>query len=240
LLEINPNLVRGFQQTAFRLRATAETWEEKLRFIFHHYIESTSQYLAIDVALLDMPYALVYLSELLAEYSFSLQQLKSFDFGRVGAQLFSSSHVLTVDRNRILLNKNTEGVDYKYFPLRFRFEDGIVNTPFGAVSFDFVKPEEVRFGGSPKVAFIACESLKEPFEIDLWQQGDKMQPLGMKGKKKISDILINQKVPLQEKKQVMLLKSAGEIVWVIGRQLSDLFKVKKDSTKILRIVYEDS
>jgi tRNA(Ile)-lysidine synthase len=62
----------------------------------------------------------------------------------------------------------------------------------------------------------------------------------MRGKKKISDILIDQKVPLSRKKQILVLKSGGEIVWVIGYKFSELFKVKNDSSRILKIEYENS
>ncbi len=100
-----------------------------------------------------------------------------------------------------------------------------------------VEKEELKFESNQNVALIDLDSLNKPLEIDLWQEGSKIQPLGMKGKKKISDILIDQKISLPKKKRVMVLKAGGEIVWLIGHKFSDLFKVKNNTTNIIRIEY---
>ncbi|RUA29828.1 MAG: tRNA(Ile)-lysidine synthetase, partial [Bacteroidetes bacterium] len=113
-------------------------------------------------------------------------------------------------------------------------------TPYGNLNFRFIEKAALKFENNQNVAFIDYESLKEPLLIDLWQDGDKIQPLGMSGKKKISDILIDQKVSLPDKKRVMILKSGGENVWLIGHKFSDSFKIKEDTIKILRIEYENS
>ncbi|MEJ7664583.1 MAG: tRNA lysidine(34) synthetase TilS [Hymenobacter sp.] len=53
-------------------------------------------------------------------------------------------------------------------------------------------------------------------------------PLGMKGKKHLSDFLIDQKVPLNLKDDVRVLTSAdGKICWVVGFRVDDRFKVER-------------
>jgi len=54
----------------------------------------------------------------------------------------------------------------------------------------------------------------------------------MNKKKLISDFLIDQKVPLNLKKEVYLLTSNGSIVWVIGFRIDDRFKVTDKTAKI--------
>jgi tRNA(Ile)-lysidine synthase len=54
----------------------------------------------------------------------------------------------------------------------------------------------------------------------------------MRGQKKISDILIDTKVPLHEKENAYVLESNGEIVWLIGRVISNDFKIS-DKTKMV-------
>ncbi|MGM0579160.1 MAG: tRNA lysidine(34) synthetase TilS [Bacteroidota bacterium] len=240
MLELNPNLISGFQQTALRLRATEEAWNEKLQEVSANYFQFKTQHIEIDKSLLENPHTIVYLSELLSDYGFTLSQLKSFDFNRTGAQLLSSSYILSIDRNKILINELSDQHIIKFFPKQIGIDENSIKTPFGNLNFEFIKKEELKFENNHNVAFIDYERLKEPLEIDLWNAGDKIQPIGMQGKKKISDILIDQKVPLPQKKRVMVLKSGGEIVWVIGYKFSDSFKVKEDTTKILRIEYENS
>lgn len=240
MMDINPSILSGFQQTALRLRATESAWNEKLNHISEIFFQFKNQDLEIDKSLLKEKYSIIYLSELLGDYGFSLSQLQSFDFSRTGAQLFSSAYVLSVDRKKILLNKlNSENI-VEFFPYQLEIAEIPIITPIGNFKMEFITKEEVKFENNQNIAFIDFESLKGPLEIDLWQEGDKIQPLGMKGKKKISDILIDQKVPLPQKKHVMVLKSDEEIVWLIGYKFSDLFKVKKDTNKILKIEYENS
>ena len=57
----------------------------------------------------------------------------------------------------------------------------------------------------------------------------------MKGKKLISDILIDKKVEMSDKSEVYVMLSAGEICWLIGYQISDDFKVKESDQKVLAI-----
>lgn len=240
MLELNPNLISGFQQTALRLRATEEAWAEKLREISENYFQFKNKNIEIDKSLLENPHSIVYLSELLSAYGFTLPQLQSFDYNRTGAQLLSSSNVLSIDRNKILITELSDQDILKFFPKQIEIDESSIKTPFGNLNFEFIRKKELKFENNHNVAFIDYKSLKEPLVIDLWQEGDKIRPIGMQGKKKISDILIDQKVPLPDKKRIMLLKSGGEIIWVIGHKFSDSFKIKEDTKKILRIEYEST
>lgn len=240
MLELNPNLIAGFQQTALRLRATEDAWNDKLQEISENYFQFKNKDIEIDKSLLENSHAIVYLSELLSDYGFTLSQLQSFDFNRTGAQLLSSSNVLSIDRNKILITKVNDEDVHSFFPKHIKIETATIETPYGNLNFRFIEKAALKFENNQNVAFIDYESLKEPLLIDLWQDGDKIQPLGMSGKKKISDILIDQKVSLPDKKRVMILKSGGENVWLIGHKFSNSFKIKEDTIKILRIEYENS
>ena len=240
LLDINPNLLSGFQKTSIRLRATEEAWNEKLQNIYAKYVQKEGETLKIDRLIVNQKHAIVYLSEMLSDYGFSLVQLQSFDFNRIGAQQFSSTHILTVDRAEILITKMNEKWQNEFFPKQITSEENNISTPFGMLKFRFINVNKVDFGNNQNLVFIDFKRLREPLELDLWQEGDKIQPLGMAGKKKISDILIDQKVPLPKKDQTMVLKSGGEIVWVIGYKFSELFKVKPDTDKIVQIEYYEN
>ena len=47
--------------------------------------------------------------------------------------------------------------------------------------------------------------------------------------------MIDSKIPLTLKKDVLLLKSQGEIAWIIGYRLDDRFKVTAQTKKMLRL-----
>ncbi len=73
------------------------------------------------------------------------------------------------------------------------------------------------------------------FEIRKWKAGDKFQPIGMKGTKKISDFLSDEKTSSINKKDHLVLTNSGKIVWVIGLRIDERFKVTSKTKKILKL-----
>jgi len=57
----------------------------------------------------------------------------------------------------------------------------------------------------------------------------------MKGKKKLSDFMIDQKIPLNLKDQIRVLTSNENIVWVIGYRIDDRYKTNDHTIKVLSI-----
>ena len=68
-----------------------------------------------------------------------------------------------------------------------------------------------------------------------WKNGDKIRPLGMKGSKKISDILIDKKIPLIDKEKTFVITSNGHIIWLIGYTMNDLFKINNTTNRVYKI-----
>ena len=56
--------------------------------------------------------------------------------------------------------------------------------------------------------------------------GDRLQPLGAPGSKKVQDVFVDRKVPLDDRDGVPIVTTdTGEIVWVAGEVLADPFRV---------------
>ncbi len=68
-------------------------------------------------------------------------------------------------------------------------------------------------------------------EIRLWRTGDKFQPLGMKGKQKLSDFFINQKVNGIDKESQSVATADGEIFWVCGKRIAHWVRIT-DGTEV--------
>ena len=64
---------------------------------------------------------------------------------------------------------------------------------------------EVKIVPSPKIAFLDYDKLKFPLRVRHWAAGDWFIPLGMKGKKKVSDLMIDEKIPVNLKSRVLVL-----------------------------------
>lgn len=88
------------------------------------------------------------------------------------------------------------------------------------------------------VALLDADLLRYPLEVRRWQEGDSFIPFGMSGHKKVSDFLIDQKVPMVEKQRQFVVVSGGEIVWVAGRRIDDRYRIGSKTENVLKIVKE--
>jgi len=75
-----------------------------------------------------------------------------------------------------------------------------------------------------------------PLIVRPWKKGDYFYPLGMKKKKKkISDYLIDRKIPLHEKSGIYVIESGNHIVCVVGERIDERFKISTSTKEILVI-----
>lgn len=84
-------------------------------------------------------------------------------------------------------------------------------------------------------AYLDYERLQFPLLLRPWRKGDRFVPLGMSGHKKLSDYLADEKIPPPLRARTWVLLSGTEIVWVLGHQIDDRYKVTP-STKSLYFV----
>ena len=72
--------------------------------------------------------------------------------------------------------------------------------------------------------------LKEDPVFRFRRAGDRIQPKGMKGHKKLQDFFTDRKIPKHLRDSVILLASGSEII-IAGREISDLCIIRKGKTK---------
>ena len=65
-----------------------------------------------------------------------------------------------------------------------------------------------------------------------WQKGDVFKPLGMKGKKKISDFMIDEKFSTYQKENTWVICSLDTIVCIVGYRINDEFKLVPETEKV--------
>jgi tRNA(Ile)-lysidine synthase len=79
-----------------------------------------------------------------------------------------------------------------------------------------------------------------PFPLVLRSRlpGDRFRPWGGAGSRKVKEILIDLKIPREDRDKVALLLSRGEIIWIAGVRRSDAAPVTEGTKRVLEIVYE--
>ncbi len=65
--------------------------------------------------------------------------------------------------------------------------------------------------------------------------GDRFQPLGMSGTKKLKDFFVDEKIPRALRDSVPILMDEGNILWVIGYRIDDRFKITPDTRTQLTV-----
>jgi len=88
----------------------------------------------------------------------------------------------------------------------------------------------------PFQAWLDLESLQLPLLIRTRLPGDRLQPLGMEnGSIKVSDLMINCKIPRRSRERWPLIISGEEIAWVPGLRIAQGFQIKETTKGILHL-----
>lgn len=88
----------------------------------------------------------------------------------------------------------------------------------------------------PYRAWLDLERLRLPLHVRSRCPGDRFRPLGMENHTlKLSDFMINLKLPHRARSAWPLLLSEGEIAWLPGYRSSQALAVRQTSTKLVRL-----
>ncbi len=90
------------------------------------------------------------------------------------------------------------------------------------------------------IAMLNMDKLHFPLVLRHWQDGDFFYPLGMKGRKKLSNFFTDKKIPLTEKNKIWILESDKQIVWIVGLRLDNRFKITSQTKKVLKITLNEA
>ena len=67
--------------------------------------------------------------------------------------------------------------------------------------------------------------------VRAWRPGDRIQPLGMRGRKKLQDLFTDLRVPRPWRERVPILETEAGIAWVVGHRIADWAKVGPDASE---------
>lgn len=165
------------------------------------------------------------LFEILREYGFSGEVVDDIvRASHTGKQFYSDTHVITLDRGYLLLNLREHQ----------EFEERLIEQNGSEVEWMDVS-RLMSLECPSNVALLSADALQFPLRLRKWESGDWFIPLGMRNPKKVSDFLIDSKVPLPQKANQGVLMSGDAIVWVVGRRIDERYKVTEGALQVVRI-----
>jgi tRNA(Ile)-lysidine synthase len=99
-----------------------------------------------------------------------------------------------------------------------------------------VRERPPRPGAGPARASLSTAAwARRPLTARSWKPGDRMRPFGMKGSKKVQDILVDAKVPRAERAAVPIVECGGEIVWIPGYRIAQGWEVRDPAGEALQL-----
>ena len=115
------------------------------------------------------------------------------------------------------------------------FAGGAVRTMLKKQKRNRVFPSQTGTAKSYRECF-DWDTLMPPLTVRARRPGDRYQPIGLHGTKKVKDILIEMKIPLSQRDRLPILQDAtGKIIWLAGYRIADFCKVHPTTRTILQI-----
>lgn len=235
LKELNPSFSVNFRDTHERLlgaRSFALDFIDDLRASAVTLRSDHS--MNIDISTVRRsPFSAVLLWELIKHVGFKYDQCKRITTDhQPGKVFFSDTHQLVVDRSHYLVERRK--VQQFVTQTIAEGQRQVGQARLSLFISEYAR-EDFILRKDPGIAQLDAALLHYPLIWRRWQSGDYFVPLGMREEKKVSDFLIDLKIPFNAKADVTVLESAGEIVWIVGYRINDRYKVSQDTMSIVLI-----
>jgi tRNA(Ile)-lysidine synthase len=238
LKSINPGLETSFINTSKRLSALEELLDDYLSSLKGKILRSMHGNIYLDISsIIDKPWFIMIMAELLKQYGFSFASLDSFfskphQSGRV---LHSRSHSITILQDNKLVVNTLNNLEAKVYLI----EESVnfLDTEFFNINLSVAEADDYVIDPRPVVMGLDFDKLKFPLLVRRWSYGDRFIPLNLRGSKKVSDFLVDNKVPLTSKPYVYVVESDGEIACILNFRLDDRFKITNKTKKVYIINY---
>ena len=181
--------------------------------------------------------------EWLKKYGFNGNQVRQILEAETGKIISSmTGYDVLKDRGRLIVEPALE----PFKPMRIPEEGTYV---MGGSDAEFVgkntenktlrvRKMPVYVSKDPHIATLDATKVSFPLTVRRVEEGDWMQPYGMKGRKLLSDLMTDLKMTVFEKRrQLVVVDSQGVIVWAIGLRIADFVAVSDATTTVVEVAF---
>ncbi|MFN5620791.1 MAG: tRNA lysidine(34) synthetase TilS [Flavobacteriales bacterium] len=237
--QINPGIHHDIQQRSRRMHEEQRLAEQAAQSTLAELIQTdrAGRELMDTPALLATKAYLTLLWKWLAPSQFSSHAVEQIadHLERGGsseaAWYHSETHDVCIQNNTICLANKTQEQRFTIHELPWAKSDGF------AFTLSLKASNDIQFTPDHISQSLNASLLKFPLIIRTWKEGDVLKPLGANGRKKVSDLLTQVKMPAWEKRDVLVLEADETIAAVIGVRISETFKVSAETADILQIEF---
>lgn len=236
--ELNENVTSSFQNTIKFLKETNQMAEDASKLLYQQVTEVQKESILFSLKKLkslSMPKA--YLYKWLEPYGFTAwKDIEDLLNAQTGKRILSANYILVKERDFLNLKPILEKDNASDFGIYNIGINHSIKYPL-CLSIKKYEGDVNEMNWSSNNIFVDADRLQLPLSIRKPKKGDFFIPFGMKGTKRISKFLKDEKYSQTEKDNIWLLCSGDNIVWIIGSRNDDRFKVRNTTTNILNITY---
>ena len=231
LKELNTGFLDSFQNTLHHLQQAESLVNDASKLVFEKVVKEKGNQLEIHLKpLLEFQNYKAYLFQWLKSYGFSAwNDIYDLVNAQSGKQVFSETHVLLKDREKLILSERNSINKSEVFIIESI--ESKVNIPLKLIFSRFSGGKHVN----ANCIFVDEDKINFPLIIRKWQEGDYFYPAGMNGKKKLSKYFKDEKYSLLDKENQWLLCSEDQIIWVIGKRVDQRFIATETTQQNIKI-----
>jgi len=99
---------------------------------------------------------------------------------------------------------------------------------------ELLRSEEVSQG---QTIYLDAGKIQGGLTLRSRRPGDRLPVLGLGGAKKIKELMIEAKLPLEEREQPRLLACGPDILWLLGGPINDRYRIDDETRDLLKIKF---
>ena len=227
IYDMNPSFDKTLEKEIKYLNEVFDVFSEAIERKKYEIERKNNDGISIDIqGILNEKHSNILLYEILTPYGFyETEKILKSAKGESGKVFYSEKYKLLIDREKIIVSKRKESDSESVL---IEKEESKINFP---IKLSFQTSENLSIIQNENIAKFDFEKLIFPLTLRKWQKGDYFYPLGLKGKKKLSDFFIDKKLSLFEKEDSWILCSDKKVVWIVGQRIDDRFKITENSKK---------
>lgn len=236
--KINPSFLQTMTENMDRLSQYYNILQLHKNKIISEVVEIKKNKIIIDINKLQQAgNEYLWLFEILQQYNFENKRIANVYAAldsESGKKFFSPTHILLKNRNELIISE-LQTNENQFIEIEESIKK--IDKPL-CLKIEKIENKKIEITKKSNIAFLNFDKLKFPMILRKWQAGDSFQPFGMRGKKKLSDYFIDEKLSQLEKNEQYVLISGDKIVWIVNRRIDDKFKVDESCKSILKITFE--
>ena len=243
-LEVLPLLRKLNPAVAENIQRTAENLAEA-QLVLNVAIASINSSNVLNLSDLEKYGSSEYLAfEWLKKYGFNgdqVRQILDADTGKIVSS--SAGYDVLKDRGRLIVEPALEPFNPVRIPEEGTYVLGGPSIEFGGKTTENntfrVRKKPVYVSKEPYVATLDASKVQFPLTVRRVEEGDWMQPYGMKGRKLLSDLMTDLKMTVFEKRrQLVIVDNQDIIVWAVGLRVADFVAVSGVTKEVLELAFK--